>query len=98
LNEPWGLVYIEAMLCKMPIVGINRNSFPELSGYGRFGKGIEHPDPYELADVIVNLLSNPGMLQQLGEAGQAHALNKFTWQQTVDKMLDVITRKKSKTV
>jgi glycosyltransferase involved in cell wall biosynthesis len=34
INEPWGLVYLEALACKMPIVGLNRNSFPEISGGG----------------------------------------------------------------
>ncbi|AXY74552.1 glycosyltransferase [Paraflavitalea soli] len=91
INEPWGLVYIEAMLCKMPIVGLNRNSFPELSHYGKFGVGIDSPDAERLAGVLSNLMSDTGRLTAMGAGAQSFALQQFTWRNTVQKIIDQIT-------
>jgi len=90
INEPWGLVYIEAMLCKMPIVGLNRNSFPELSRHGKFGVGIDTPDAGRLAAVLSNLLSDTSRLTAMGAGAQSYALQQFTWRNTVQRIIDQI--------
>lgn len=90
LNEPWGLVYIEALLCKMPIMGLNKNSFPELSGNGKFGVGIEGSNPDNLADSILQLFENIDTMEIMGEKGQEYALNNFSWDLTVEKIINVI--------
>jgi len=90
LNEPWGLVYIEAMLCRMPIVGINRNSFPELSLHGKVGVGIERPDHQQLAKAIDSLLAKPAEMAAMGAAAQKHALEQYTWDNVVAKMAAVV--------
>lgn len=85
-NEPWGLVYIEAMLCKMPIIGFNKNSFPELSNHGKFGASINKEDAQELAHIILSLLSDPLRLAEIGLKAQKYA-QQFTWANTVTKIL-----------
>lgn len=91
-NEPWGLVYLEAMACKMPIVGLNRNSFPELSGHGNHGIGLERPDPEALAKVLADAFANPGHLADLGEKAQTFCLSTYTWEAAVARILEVIDR------
>lgn len=93
LSEPWGLVYIEAMLCRMPIVGMLRHAFPELSDYGRVGKGIRTPDPQELCDVIVELFRDPVRLERMSIEAQEFALKRFGWDRTVDFILQEINKK-----
>ncbi|MCL0069463.1 glycosyltransferase family 4 protein [Dehalococcoidia bacterium] len=90
LNEPWGLVYLEAMACKMPIMGLNRNSFPELSGYGRYGFCIEDASPATLASALVEAFRNPERLKKMGEQAQAFCLAEFSWEKTVNRILEVI--------
>jgi glycosyltransferase involved in cell wall biosynthesis len=90
LSEPWGLVYIEAMLCRMPIVGMLRHAFPELSDYGRVGKGIRTEDPQELCDVIVELFQDSVRLERMSIEAQEFALRRFTWNRTVDLILNEI--------
>jgi len=90
LNEPWGLVYLEAMACKMPIVGLNRNAFPELSGYGAYGFGIDEPDAAALGEVLVAAFRDPQRLRVMGEQGQADCLRRYSWKRTVQRMLAVI--------
>ena len=88
LNEPWGLVYLEALACKMPVVGLNRNSFPEISNYGKFGYGLDESDSNLLAAILVNALNEPERLKCMGEAGQKWILEIFSWEKTVRRMVD----------
>jgi len=90
LNEPWGLVYLEALACKMPIIGLQRNSFPEISGYGKYGFMIEEPSSELLANTLIEVFNKPERLKEMGEQGQAYCLNKFSWEKTVDLILQTI--------
>lgn len=98
LYEPWGLVFLEAMACKMPIVGLNRNSFPELSGYGKHGFGIESADPAELAAILVDACNNPERLKSMGEKAQDFCLSQFSWKKTVAAILDSVSKENNETV
>ncbi|MDR2955253.1 MAG: glycosyltransferase family 4 protein [Prevotella sp.] len=90
LNEPWGLVYLEALACKMPIVGLNRNSFPEISGNGKYGFGLDNLDSTGLANTINNAFSKPELLKQMGIEGQKFCLDTFSWKNTVSKIINSI--------
>ena len=90
LNEPWGLVYLEAMSCKTPVVGLRRNSLPELTGDGRWGFMIDDPDPAKLADAIFDALADPEALAVKGREAQERMLEYYTWDAAMDRMLAVI--------
>jgi glycosyltransferase involved in cell wall biosynthesis len=90
LNEPWGLVFIEALACKMPIMGLNRNSFPEISGYGKYGYLVKSQNTDELARILVESMANPEELARKGAAGQAYCLEKFTWNNVADTLVKTI--------
>ncbi|WP_316569287.1 glycosyltransferase family 4 protein [Neobacillus sp. YIM B06451] len=88
LNEPWGLVYLEALACKTPIIGLNRNSIPEITKNGEFGFIINETAPDELANIILHAYSNPSLLKEMGEKGQEYCLKHFTWETVTSKILD----------
>lgn len=90
INEPWGLVYLEAMACKMPIIGLNRNSFPELSGYGTYGFGIDTSDPDLIGELIAGVFSKPEELREIGQKAQAFCLDSFSWTITINKIIKTI--------
>jgi len=90
LYEPWGLVYLEAMGCKMPIMGLDRNSFPELSGYGKHGFVIKDTNPAVVGDALVAAFKNPENLRQMGEDAQAYCLKTYSWQNVASKIVDTI--------
>lgn len=90
VNEPWGLVYLEALACRMPIVGLNRNSFPEISNNGAFGYILDYPNPIVLSEIILDAFSNPSKLESIGNKGQDYCLNNFSWNESVNTMLNVI--------
>lgn len=84
LMEPWGLVYLEALACKTPILGLNRMAFPEISGHGKYGFIVNEPTPESVAAGILDALSDADRLQRMGAEGQAYCLSKFTWENTAN--------------
>lgn len=92
-NEPWGLVYLEAMACKMPIIGLNRNSFPELSRNGEFGFGIDSPNADLLASKIIEAFNCPDKLKEMGEKAQEYVISNYSWVKTVSTMIKIIEEK-----
>lgn len=92
INEPWGMVFLEAMACRMPVLGLRRNSLPEMTLGGKFGFLVEKPDAYLVANALIEAVSNPVRLEVLGRAAQKHVLANYTWENAVDRMLSVIDR------
>ncbi len=87
LYEPNGIVYLEALANKTPIIGLNRFSFPEFSGNGKYGFIVPKRDSKMLAETIVKALSNPALLAKMGKEGQAYVKSKYDWDIVVDKMM-----------
>ena len=88
LKEPWGLVYLEALACKTPVLGLDRLAFPEISGHGRYGFIAEEATPEAVARAILDAVSDPQRLQQMGEAGHERCAEYFTWDHVVSKIAD----------
>jgi glycosyltransferase involved in cell wall biosynthesis len=88
--EPWGQVYVEALLCKSPILGLNRNSLPEITDQGKYGILVEHPVPEAVAEGLIQAFQNPDKLEQMGLEGQIHCLNKYTWDIVAKQMTQVM--------
>lgn len=92
VNEPWGLVYLEALSCKTPILGLNRNAVPEITQDGRFGFCLDDATPAGIAAGLLEAFSNPERLAKMGNEGQRFCISQFTWENTVKRMVDVIDR------
>ncbi len=79
LNDPWGQVFLEALVSRTPVVGLRRNGLPEILDGGRHGFLVDEARPQALADTILEALSDPVRLSRMGSAGQAHVLSHYTW-------------------
>lgn len=86
LNEPWGLVYLEALATKTPILGLNRNALPEITRDGQYGFLVNEPTPERVADAILQAFSNPENLSKMGVRGQKYCVEKFSWNQVATKI------------
>jgi glycosyltransferase involved in cell wall biosynthesis len=86
-QEPWGLVFLEALACRTPVLGLNRKAFPEIAGYGRFGFIVDPATPRAVADGLLSAFSDPDRLARMGNEGQRHVLERFTWTKVVDRIL-----------
>lgn len=87
LNDPWGQVYLEAMVSRTPVVGLRRNGLPELVDGGRHGFLVDRPDPSELAEVILDALSDPQRLESMAVTAQRHAIGSYSWDHVAEQIV-----------
>lgn len=87
LNDPWGQVYLEAMISRTPVMGLARNGLPELVDGGRHGFLVDRADPQSLAEAILSALSDPHRLESMAERAQAYVLATHSWDRVAERIL-----------
>jgi glycosyltransferase involved in cell wall biosynthesis len=73
-NEPMGLVAIEAMLVRRPVVASDVGGLRDTVDPGVTGLRVPPGDPGALAAALDSLLDDPGLQQRMGQTGRARAL------------------------
>lgn len=87
LNDPWGQVYLEAMVSRTPVMGLARNGLPELVDGGRHGFLVDRANPESLAEAILSALSDPHRLQSMAGRAQAYVLATHSWDRVAERIL-----------
>lgn len=77
-GESFGLYVLEANACGVPVVEPDHAGLAEVIALTGGGILCEPNDPASLADKIAELLDDPARRQQLGQAGRAAVLERFT--------------------
>lgn len=88
LQEPWGVVYLEALACKTPILGLDRYGFPEIAQSGKYGFLCPEATPESVAETLLAAMADPARLAAMGEAGQAYVTQTFSWEKVAKAILD----------
>lgn len=91
LNDPWGQVFVEALVSRTPVLGLRRNGLPEIVEDGRHGFLVDEPDPRQIARTILDALNHPERLAGMGLSGQQHVLRNYTWDLVARRMAYGIT-------
>jgi len=77
-EEPFGLVMLEAMAMKRPIVVSRAGGMPEVVKEGETGFIVPMRDPEALARRCCELLANPLLGRQMGEQGRKTVIELYT--------------------
>lgn len=83
--ESFGLVALEAMLAKKPVIGSNHGGLTEIIVNNETGFLVEPNNETKLAEAISKLIENPELRKQLGEKGYQRAINEFSVATYVNK-------------
>jgi glycosyltransferase involved in cell wall biosynthesis len=87
--EPFGIVYIEAMAHRMPVVVTDIAATPDFVTNGENGFRVEPYDTKGLADSLIKILGNPELAARMGE--RSYAVSRtYTWDNTAAIMRDAI--------
>ena len=81
-EEPFGIVLIEAMACKTPIVASEIGGIPEIIEHERTGILVEPENPYALTEALRTVLANEDLRRRLAENGYRRAMERFCFQHT----------------
>jgi glycosyltransferase involved in cell wall biosynthesis len=88
LFESFGLIFLEAMRARLPVVGTNVGGIPEIVEDGTNGFLVGAEEPNELAEALLTLVESRELRISLGEEGRKIFEERFTVDALVEKTLD----------
>jgi glycosyltransferase involved in cell wall biosynthesis len=89
-NEPFGLIPLEAMENRVPVIAINEGGYKETVVDNKTGFLINR-SPRELAEKISLLLKNNALRKKLGTDAEIYVKRKWTWETHIKKLEKIFT-------
>jgi alpha-maltose-1-phosphate synthase len=90
LREAFGLSFLEAMSFAVPCIGSRIEAIPEIVSENETGLLVAPRDPAALAAAMGGLLGDPVRMRLLGAAGRARVLQRYGWDRSASRILDVL--------
>ena len=101
--EPFGIINLEAMACERPVVASAVGGIPEVVVDGETGLlvpvQLREDDPMrpidpatfeaDLASAINRLMADAPLREQMGRAGRARAVERFSWSAIADQTVEL---------
>jgi glycosyltransferase involved in cell wall biosynthesis len=91
-EEPFGLVFAEAMAMKRPVVALTNGGTPEVVEHGKCGLLSPPGDIDALAANLLQLLGDPALRTQFGEYGRSRVERHFTPQRMASDFAELYAR------
>jgi phosphatidyl-myo-inositol dimannoside synthase len=85
--EGFGIVYLEAGACEVPVVGGRAGGVPDAVAEGETGLLVDPRSREELAHALIVLLSDRARGKAMGRRARERVLRDFTWDSCADRML-----------
>ena len=86
IAESFGIAYLEAWMCRKPVIGSRIGSTQCVVEDGVDGMLVDPNDPREIAAAILELLADRERAQRMGQEGYEKTLSGFTWDKVTDKV------------
>jgi glycosyltransferase involved in cell wall biosynthesis len=94
-DEPFGLVYLEAMACELPVIGTLSGgppSFINVTPGEPDGWLVPPDDETALADAMVTAIDGAAQRTRRGTNANRHARENYSWQHVASQVVDVYER------
>jgi phosphatidylinositol alpha-1,6-mannosyltransferase len=85
--EGFGIVYLEAGACEVPVVGGRAGGVPDAVADGETGLLIDPLSREDLESALIALLSDRGRGKAMGRRARERILKDFTWESCADRLL-----------
>jgi glycosyltransferase involved in cell wall biosynthesis len=89
-REPWGLVYLEAMSARTPVLMLDRMSGRELTRNGSVGYLATDPSPRSVANCLLEALSDLDGLERRARAAYTHVHESYSWKNVASTILNMV--------
>lgn len=77
--EGFGMVLLEAQACGRPVIAGASGGTAETMSIPETGQVVPCDEPGPLSALVIDLLSDPVLLERMGEAGRRWAVERFDW-------------------
>jgi phosphatidylinositol alpha-1,6-mannosyltransferase len=91
--EGFGISYLEANACGLPVVGADTGGVADAIVDGVTGFLVPTEDVPALTDRLGRLLTDPAAARLMGEAGRKRVLAEFTWERIAAQFLAALEEK-----
>ena len=91
-NETFGLVNIEAMMFKLPVISTNEGAIAEIIDDNETGFLVEKQDSVDLANKIQLLIENPSLRKNMGEKGREKFEEEYTLSHFEQNMTEILRK------
>lgn len=88
-DEPLGLVILEAMVTKTPVIATRKGGIPLAVKNGVNGFLIRPKSNRQIAEACNKLLENDELRKKMGEAARQTVKEKFTWKKIAQKYIRI---------
>ena len=88
-TEGQGVVLLEAMCYKKPVIASNVGGITDIVRDGETGLLVPTKNPDALAAAIRRLVENPDLARRLGENGYRYAREHFAWEVIVERFVKI---------
>jgi glycosyltransferase involved in cell wall biosynthesis len=82
-REPFGIVYLEAMAYKLPIVALKIGALPDFVEEGKTGFLVNYKEIKNMADRLIHLLDQPTIAKEMGEIAYKKVKEQYSWENSV---------------
>ena len=89
--EAFGIAFAEAMMHGLPAIGTRRCALPELISEGETGLLVDVDAPKQLADALLELLSDLPRCREMGFNAHQAVAGSLTWEHVADRMLPALS-------
>jgi len=88
-TEGLGVVLIEALAHKKPVIASNTGGIPDIIVNNLTGILVPPGDSQSLADAMLKLINNRRLRQRLGTEGERYVRRKFSWSRIIDRVVAI---------
>ncbi|MDL2337169.1 MAG: glycosyltransferase [Pseudomonadota bacterium] len=88
-EESFGVAAIEAAACEKPVVVSDAEGLAEVTRHEETGLIVPRDHAAAAADALTRLVRDEALRIRLGRAGRARVLQHYTWDRSLDRMIEV---------
>ncbi|MGM0491839.1 MAG: glycosyltransferase family 4 protein [Armatimonadota bacterium] len=86
--DAFGIVFLEAWLNDMPVIGARAGGIPAVIEEGADGLLVDYGDAKALADAVAKLLAETDLAQTMARIGHEKVLARYTWDKVFKRVME----------
>jgi len=88
-TEGLGVVLLEAMACKLPVIASNIGGIPDIVHDGETGILVPEKDSMEISQSIIKLIENEDLRENLTFKGYYMVIEYFSWEKIAKDYINI---------